>query len=313
MLEQWFLDLDGVRSGPYQTSEVLSLIAEGEVLPHHQISKDLKSQNWITVLDWRLSQNKTVSPVQKESPAVVATLTPTPAPVPTPTPTPEPQVETIEISKPEITTKEPTSRKPISPTPPPIPEIPPISLEMKVKPAAIEKAPSNRDAMAEMFDMLQTSKHKREQKSQQPQNQIQTPTQATIPNPPSPSSSTFNTSEGSSGNFKLILIGVLVVVIGFFLGQYFQKINNKQPSGEIVAKPIAPKPLPVESINKPRPIESFNRPRPTPMEPPREFVDRSNEKITIRSKIPPRDPRHEDMQDIKDLKNGTQSPQGRNP
>ncbi len=246
MLEQWFLDLDGVRSGPYQTSEVLSLIAEGEVLPHHQISKDLKSQNWITVLDWRLSQNKTVSPVQKESPAVVATLTPTPAPVPTPTPTPappltpevasspepeikivletpptpEPQVETIEISKPEITTKEPTSRKPISPTPPPIPEIPPISLEMKVKPAAIEKAPSNRDAMAEMFDMLQTSKHKREQKSQQPQNQIQTPTQATIPNPPSPSSSTFNTSEGSSGNFKLILIGVLVVVIGFFLGQY---------------------------------------------------------------------------------------------
>ncbi|NDG84797.1 MAG: DUF4339 domain-containing protein, partial [Proteobacteria bacterium] len=54
MTDQWFLDLDGTRSGPYQTNEILSLIAEGEVLPHHRIARGLKDPNWKTILDWRL-------------------------------------------------------------------------------------------------------------------------------------------------------------------------------------------------------------------------------------------------------------------
>ncbi|MBC7395867.1 MAG: hypothetical protein H7333_00365, partial [Bdellovibrionales bacterium] len=58
MTEQWFLDLDGTRSGPYHTPEIMSLIAEGEVLPHHRISTSLKDQPWVTVLDWRLDQAK---------------------------------------------------------------------------------------------------------------------------------------------------------------------------------------------------------------------------------------------------------------
>ena len=58
MIEQWFLDLDGVRSGPYQTPEVMSLVAEGEILPHHRIATGLSAAHWITILDWRLDQAK---------------------------------------------------------------------------------------------------------------------------------------------------------------------------------------------------------------------------------------------------------------
>jgi hypothetical protein len=68
MIEQWFLDLDGVRSGPYQTPEVMSLIAEGEVLPHHRISTSLRDQRWVTILDWRLDQAKISAQTSNPSP-----------------------------------------------------------------------------------------------------------------------------------------------------------------------------------------------------------------------------------------------------
>ncbi len=74
MDDQWFLDLDGVRSGPYHTNEVLSLIAEGEVLPHHRIARGLKDLEWMTILDWRLDRAKIphsaapVAPVKESVP-----------------------------------------------------------------------------------------------------------------------------------------------------------------------------------------------------------------------------------------------------
>ncbi|NDF15847.1 hypothetical protein EB061_11085, partial [bacterium] len=45
----------------------MSLIEEGEVLPHHRISRGLRNPDWITILDWRFEQAK-------------ATLKPAPAP-----------------------------------------------------------------------------------------------------------------------------------------------------------------------------------------------------------------------------------------
>jgi hypothetical protein len=303
MLEQWFLDLDGVRSGPYQTSEVMSLIAEGEVLPHHQISTELKSQNWITVLEWRLSQNKTVSkPVEKPEPAINPS-TPTPAETIIKS-EPEPELESpialeaspvvaaeipkIEIEKPE-TPAVPANN---SSTSIPAPTIPPVVPEMKFKSAVIEKTEPSRDPMAEMFDMLQTSKHKREQKSQQ---QAQTPAQ-TSPSQSTTSTPVFASSptpvESSNGALKLALKGALVVIIGFLLGQYFQKLNNKPTSN---SSTTSPDPITTKASDN-------IKPRSTPSEALKELVDRSNEKITIRSRVPTRDSRHEDLQDIRDLK-----------
>ena len=101
MTEQWFLDLDGVRSGPYQTPEVMSLIAEGEVLPHHRISTELKGEEWITILDWRLDQAKIY---QRSSFTSSSEISP--------------------MSDQKVAPSRPTSIQNSRPTPPPILEVP---------------------------------------------------------------------------------------------------------------------------------------------------------------------------------------------
>ena len=132
MKQAWFLDLDGVRSGPYQTAEVLSLIAEGEVLPHHQISTGLKGQEWRSILDWRLEQNE--EPPQ-EIPIIESTI---------------PEVPVIpEAPAPSISNPEPM-----------IPAAEPVV-------SVHSDPPPKRDPTSEMFEILQHTKKKRESKSSQ--------------------------------------------------------------------------------------------------------------------------------------------------
>ncbi len=56
MGEQWFLDLDGVRSGPYDDEEIVALLKEGELLPHHKISYSVDQPEWQTMIEWRLKK-----------------------------------------------------------------------------------------------------------------------------------------------------------------------------------------------------------------------------------------------------------------
>lgn len=221
--EQWFLDLDGVRSGPYQTSEVLSLVAEGEVLPHHRISTALKDQNWITILDWRLEQ---------------ARLRDKPRP-----PTEEIKVEHT----------------------PPAPRTTIVNSE----------PPPKRDPTAEMFDLLQNTKTKREIKSQQEAIQI-----AEKDSKPPPPILDFKT-------VKFIGFLVMVTLGGFFLGQLFR--NNSHVAS---LEPKAPTP---SATPLPSPIATE-----TPVESPAtEVIEKSDDKITIRAKVPVQDKETQEMKDLK--------------
>jgi len=291
MLEQWFLDLDGVRSGPYQTSEVMSLVAEGEVLPHHLISTELKSQNWTTILEWRLAQNKMVPPKATSTPIVEDT--PPVADVSNPSPSTEsityeiPPDSKIEV---EVPVKEPI----IEQEQPKTPERIKAPDQAMAQPVA-KPAPSGRDPMAEMFDMLQNSKQKREQKNQQHHQPAPSPQTNAAPTPSAPTIQTKTTTSGSSGEWlKLAVGGIIVIIIGFALGQYFQKANRTESTAQ----------------SQPAPT-SAPKPAPTTPEPIREVVDRTNEKITIKSHVPvsqanqishAKETHNEDIQDIKDLK-----------
>jgi hypothetical protein len=104
MADQWYLDLDGTRSGPYPTNEVLSLIEEGEVLPHHRISRGLRNPDWITILDWRFEQAK-------------ATLKPAPAPT-TPPSSPSSNAASSNAAKLKLNlTANPAGKKTATPVP----------------------------------------------------------------------------------------------------------------------------------------------------------------------------------------------------
>jgi hypothetical protein len=226
MTDQWFLDLDGTRSGPYQTNEILSLIAEGEVLPHHRISRGLKDPVWKTILDWRLENARQVQP---------------PAPVITPGPVITPAEE---------------EKKAV---PPPIPEIPTPRSEFAKEVESIEKTlaslPSEtgkRDPMAEMFDLLQNTKNKREAK------QIQNAQHA------SQEAAASAAHSGSGPNLgRLIAICVGVALIGLGLGQWLQYSSR-------TVEPKSPPPAATQE---------------TKSEAKKEVIDRSTDKMTIKTVI----------------------------
>jgi hypothetical protein len=249
MTEQWFLDLDGVRSGPYQTPEVLSLIAEGEVLPHHRISRSLKDSTWVTILDWRLEQ---------------ARHTPAPEVRPAPPP-PAPEVSPSDL-KVEPSPSEPVA-EPIPPPPPPAPPPQPVERTLKLEPTVpaqdrqepeaprvAEPSSTKRDPTAELFDIIQTSKQKREVR-QQHQAQAesirdQVPTQ-------------------DSSLMKVILIGAGLALIGFSIGQLFQQSAPPLPETKTAKETPAP---PVASPSPPQ-AESAK------------ILDRSTEKMTIKAVV----------------------------
>ncbi len=291
MIEQWFLDLDGVRSGPYQTPEVLSLVAEGEVLPHHRISIGLKDQPWTTILDWRLEQAKASAqaairakesaPPPKPEPIQVETsiplsiaeplpLPPTPvtpsAPVAPTTKAPKqapldmPMVETIAAAKAasDLKVKSEVEVKIVSATPASVEQVPPASTPA---PAPSSAPPKKRDPAAEMFDMLEKSKQKRNAKAQQ----------AAIEEAPPAKS-----EEKRIFGMKLSsALGLVITVIGFVLGQVFQQSAPPPPKENVVVQ-TAPATPPVAEV---APSAPSTHPQGT------EVIDRSNDKMTIRSTV----------------------------
>jgi|GEM_PF-3189617 len=314
--EHWFLDLDGVRSGPYQTPEIMSLIAEGEVLPHHRISNGLKDQSWVTILDWRLEQAKKTSvhesevkevrsyiPASAQPPAhapekvtveiqtepEVAPETipeepltesplefhPEPAPAPSEVKPPLPASESApkKINQPvarPVPPAEPADPTPSTPkpvvTPKPIPATQastpltptPLMPSESPPPQPSAKAGSGRDPMAELFDVLQTSKQKREAKSQQlAQQQNETLNDSFVPR------------SSNKGLSKTIGIGVVITVLGFALGQVFQQ-SAPPPSENTAAENSADVHAPNTS--------------PTPFAKTK-VIDRSTDKITIQARV----------------------------
>jgi len=293
MSEQWYLDLDGVRSGPYQTSEVMSLVAEGEILPHHQIALELKSQKWMTILEWRLNQNRSsTSPEESSSP--------------------------VSVSPAQESAKVPVEPLPIKTAPPPVERPSPAPKPIAVKPISTPPPPSTpptgkRDPMAEMFDMLQNTKQKREVKAQQSHAahaQSHTPSHnqthmqpyvpitsaSTAPIPPYiPEERKSGFSKSNLG--KTILIGAGITILGFVLGQFFQHQKSVEPS--------ASKPASTDTVASPSTAS-------TPVvekETEQQTIDRSTDKMTIRGKVPVNNaasspsPEHpKDAQELKDLK-----------
>lgn len=266
MADQWYLDLDGTRSGPYPTNEVLSLIEEGEVLPHHRISRGLRNPDWITILDWRFEQAKAglQTGASRATPSVSASASAQgPAPATSEAPAqPAPSGPKIKLS---LNTRKvperPSESKAPAPTPSPVPTFSPSQPEFQktaqsLSPAPDEAIPTPRDPMAEMFDLLQNTKHKREAKqAQQAQHSL-----------------THAESSGSSaerGSFgKLIVICVAVAIIGLVLGQVFQ--------GKLKSSPTS---------NAPNAASNTTSSPAPKAEGSSEVLDRSNDKITIKSVV----------------------------
>jgi hypothetical protein len=254
MADQWFLDLDGVRSGPYQTNEVMGLIADGEVFPHHRISMSLKDTQWQTILDWRLEQARQIQAKR--------TVPQSPQPQ-EPAPKPEPRT----LDAPIVPPNEPEKPKPIAPQeddslPPPIPTFAPGQEDFLKEIESMEKAmaemPSDgpkRDPMAEMFDILQNTKQKREAKQLQ--------------------SAQLASEEEKQGRKKslnvnrLVVICVLACFFGLTIGQVIQFLWPSSPS----TSSTAAKDSKNESKTETKPESQT------------EVVDRSNEKMTIRAVV----------------------------
>jgi hypothetical protein len=230
MKDQWFLDLDGVKSGPYQTNEVLNLISDGEVLPHHLISTALKAKEWKTILDWKLGLSSSTSSSATSVAAPVAKSEPVPAAPITP-----PQKPASTIAEPSIVTDKQASANP----------------------------ETDQDAMAEMFDTIHHTKLKREQKSQQEQAASQP-----ILEPE---------TQITSSTGKFILVSIVITALGFTLGQLFQKQNTGNPVAS-----STPTTSSVSTSGAPT----------SPAAPSSELqiLDRSNDRITIRSQAPMNSP-----------------------
>ena len=138
----------------------------------------------------------------------------------------------------------------VEPPPAPIPPVFPKEPEESGKP--------KRDPTAEMFEMLQNSKQKREAKSLKSAIQEQAQFNSSFP----------NQSEKSSGALgKTLLIGGGIVLLGFLLGQIFQQASPPKEPKEVAKAAGTP------------------FPSPTPESAKTEVVDRSTNKITIRSTV----------------------------
>lgn len=198
MAQTWFLDLDGIKSGPYQNHEVLNLVTEGEVMPHHKIAPNLKTGPWISILEWRLEQSK------KEEAAVTRPHLP--------------EVSEVKIDESLI----PGSSTSATPPVPPYMEVPSTNKEtqeQKEKLKAYQPHPldkPSKDPTAEMFALLQSTKQKREKQA----------TEAEVLRTQEISS---HASRPTNSNFKNIGIALIIILAGIALGQWFQG-SNETPS-----------------------------------------------------------------------------------
>ena len=312
-MEQWFLDLDGVRSGPYQTPEILSLIAEGEVMPHHRISTSLKDQNWISILDWRLDQAKKINPYQQaaevseqnhfeqrpldeveEFIAHAVEQHPPALPPVGPVRHETPPPSTVENKLPSFLTEPdleplPESSEVENSKVAPVPPAHELSASHSIPP---ETTPKKGDPTAEMFDLIQTTKHKREAKSQV------IAKQTSIVQEKAGSKSKKSTTKGWS---KTLGMGLVIIAAGFALGQLFQQNSGVPEKSATVTTTPSATPAAVVA-GSPSKGES-------------EVVDRSTDKMVIRgrdehkeaqmkdsAKTPTKTPTEKELQELKDLK-----------
>ena len=316
LTEQWFLNLDGIRSGPYQTSEILSLIAEGEILPHHRIAANLKSRDWISILDWRLDQARAVKPSKKPEVSEIVPFKEKNEPqvemvVPKRVEDPGP-AETSENLYQELSGFTEISTGLAEPEPEAKAE-PEREEEIQAQPAEPQTDPSppaappgntpspKRDPVAEMFDMLQNNKSKRDEKTKQSaiahQNtqsaQAKSNQKNSTEQQPSPSSTTAVLAQ-YKGVAKSMFMGLTITVLGYVFGQMFQQHI-----------------LPAPSAEKPHATTQSTALAPTPASVVVETVDRSNEKMIIRSKVEHKAetaksgqplPTEKDLQELKELK-----------
>ncbi len=293
MAQQWFLDLDGIRSGPYKTHEVLSLISEGEILPHHLISSDIKNSQWHTLLNWQISYQKTEASTGQKKEVVDRSEVeesghlPPPAPFldinvsnefyEGPLPPEAPPEPVLQVQDPpfELHLEErPKGIEPID-IPAPIPEperelSPPPKPKLKEPEPTLERAtplPPKRDPMAEMFDLVQKTKHKREEKEAQ-----------AIQSHEAHQKENQNKSSPNQTFWKTLGYGAAITLIGFWLGQWFQSASQPPQVGQ-AQSPIAEK---KEPENPPKSEAPSSNP---PLANNEQVIDRSTDKMTIQAKV----------------------------
>jgi hypothetical protein len=112
-----------------------------------------------------------------------------------------------------------------------------------------------RDPMAEMYDMLQNTKQKREERKMHSAQSAHHQEQ-------------IDTTSSSSGPLRVIAIGVGLALIGFGLGQFFQQSSSPPVSSETTPRQATPTPTAPKAAAD------------------TQVIDRSTEKMTIRAVVP---------------------------
>jgi hypothetical protein len=271
----WYLDLDGIKSGPYEPQEILSLLAEGEVLPHHQISTQLKDEPWISLLEWRLKQANLIhTQTNGMEPEVIE------APEPTSEPWPFEKTAVRAIQPPPMNlTQSDAQTKP----PEPITEVtnPQINLANHQPMSGTDRPVKKRDPVAEMYDMLQTTKQKREAKS------LVQAKEAELNQKKDKEFQYKGAKKASVFTPRLLGTLGLITLVGFILGQWMQKANG--PSNDTGTHQASSTPAQPSATAAPSVVSVTNIPDSTsnngmqsPLSPGTE--ERRVGKVTIRSK-----------------------------
>ncbi len=318
--ERWYLDLDGVRSGPYESTEIEALFTAGELLAQHKISESISNPKWLSIVEWRLlktfqeahhapKQEKKIAneePVPElkiefttpivEEPVVLA------KPLQPEEVTGQIKIELAEPVQPIAETKEYEAapkveiiKEPVAPTPtleitapaaaPANVTTPPPFSERKIeaKPSAdtptvsaataSPTASAGADPTAELFELFQSSKQKREKNV----NQAAASQQAQ-----------FNTSfaEKKPMEWKKpsawagLVLGL--ALLGYGIGSAFKpnKSTDTKPAESASASSTKTE-KPKEEIPV---INTASNPPPAAA-PNEQVVDRSNKQFTIRSKV----------------------------
>lgn len=270
MTQTWFLDLDGIKSGPYQTHEVHRLMTEGSVMPHHRITENLKSNRWMSLLEWKLEQSKKIETesTQSSKPEVQEIIlqnSRTDSPHQGP-PTP-PYIEIKSDVPPSITPTRMTvphvsTAHPQSPSTPPSTVIKPLDQP-------------TRDATSEMLALLQSTKHKRERQATQ---DVPTPLHTSTHTP----LTTNSTTQNHSSSIRMVVLGILIALAGVALGQWLRPNSTAPVVTQDTSKPDTPKPdTPKEDSKAAENIPTKNETR---------TLKTALGKIMIQSKSKPVDP-----------------------
>jgi hypothetical protein len=263
MGEQWFLDLDGVRSGPYDDEEIVALLKEGELLPHHKISYSIDEPEWQTMIEWRLKkafrdaaiQSSNTTSIPRARTVEIRDTNPQ-SPRPPETKEPPPTFEE-NITSPSIT--------PIPPPSSPLDEIEEEAEEIahtfiaRIPREVVEAEPETEDglprksrdaAVGQLLDLYQNIRGKRQETKQALENSV-----ASIGNSP---------KEPKSSLLRPLLLVLSLGALGYGVGRLW---NGSETEADL-------------AVNEP--VASAT-PAPTPEQSEPRTVERKTEKFTIRA------------------------------